>query len=216
MKGSSLRFVLAAVVIAATAILLQARSRNEVLPPRSSLSSLPMQIGPWIGQDIPIDQLTLDILGAGEFLSRDFNNSNERQPPIELFIAYFPSQKAGDTIHSPSHCLPGSGWVPTKREVVQLMRSDGSSFPANRYVVSKAGDRELVLYWYQAHDRIVASEYLSKYYLVTDSIRMNRSDGALVRLTTPMYTKELPEAAQARVMGFGAEFVPLLNNYIPR
>ncbi len=175
-----------------------------------------MQIGSWVSQDIPIDQQTLDILGAGEFVARDFDNSLDRQPPIELFIAYFPSQRAGDTIHSPSHCLPGAGWVPTKREVVQLPRSDGSLFPANRYVVSKAGDRQLVLYWYQAHDRIVASEYWSKYYLVADSIRMNRSDGALVRLITPMYTKESPDAAQARLLSLGSQIIPLLNNYIPR
>jgi EpsI family protein len=83
-------------------------------------------------------------------------------------------------------------------------------------VVSKAGDRELVIYWYQAHDRAVANEYWSKYYLVADSIRMNRSDGALVRMITPMYRKESPDAAQARLWGFGSQLIPQLNRYIPR
>ncbi len=216
MKDPLLRFVAAAALMGATALLLQARSRNEVFPLREPLTSLPAQFGSWVGEDFSIDQQTRDILGAGEFLLRDYTNSRETQPPVGLFIAYFPTQKTGDTIHSPSHCLPGAGWVPTQREIVQLSRPDGSSLPANRYVVSKAGDRELVIYWYQAHDRAVANEYWSKYYLVADSIRTNRSDGALVRMITPMYRKESPDAAQARLWGFGSQLIPQLNRYIPR
>jgi EpsI family protein len=83
-------------------------------------------------------------------------------------------------------------------------------------VVSKSGDRELVLYWFQAHGRAVASEYWAKYYLVSDSVRMNRSDGGLVRLLTPMLHGESPDAAQARLMKLGSQLVPLLDSYIPR
>ena len=216
MNASRVRFVVAAVLMAATALLLQARSRQEVFPARESLNSLPSQFGPWTGHDIDLDQKTLDILGAGEFLFRDYQETGNSQPPIGLFIAYFPSQRAGDTIHSPSHCLPGAGWVPTQKQVVQISRPDGSSFPANRYVISKAGERELVIYWYQAHNRALASEYWAKYYLVADSIRMNRSDGALVRLITPMFHGESPNAAQARVLDLGSQLVPILDHYIPR
>ncbi len=216
MKGSSLRFLLAAALMLAAALVLQAHSRNEVFPPRLPLSSLPLQIGGWTGQNYTLDQETLDILGPGEYLVRDYENTGAPQPPINLYIAYFPSQKTGDTIHSPSHCLPGAGWVPTLRQTVTLTRPDGSSFPVNRYVVSKAGDRQIVLYWFQAHGRAVASEYWAKYYLVADSIRMNRSDGALVRLMSPMYPRESRGAAQARVMKFGSQLIPLLDQYIPR
>lgn len=216
MKAWSLRFVIAAALMAATALVLQAHARGEFFPQRAPLGSLPQHVGGWVGQDFSIDQQTLDILGPGEFLLRDYENASEPQPPIGLFLAYFPTQKAGDTIHSPNHCLPGAGWVPTLRQVVQIARADGSSFPANRYVVSKAGDRELVLYWYQAHGRVVASEYWAKYYLVADSIRMNRSDGALVRLISPMYLGESPDAAQARVMKLGSQLLPILDGYIPR
>jgi EpsI family protein len=216
MKTSTLRFVVVALLLGATAFLMQARSDNEVFPPREPLNSLPDQFGPWVGQELVIDQQTLDILGAGEFIHRNFENPTQPQPWIDLLIAYFPSQRAGDTIHTPNHCLQGEGWVPIQRDVVQLPRPDGSTFPANRYVTSKTGDRELVLYWFQAHNRAVASEYTAKYYLVADSIRLNRSDGALVRLITPMYRHETPEAAQARVMGLGSQIIPQLNRYIPR
>jgi len=215
MNTGSLRFWIAAVLMLATALVLQAHSRSEYFPPRAPLSFLPLQINGWTGTDSVLDQQTLDILGPGEFLVRDYENASP-SPWINLYIAYFPTQKAGDTIHSPNHCLPGAGWVPTSREVVQITNPDGSSFPVNRYVVSKSGDRELVLYWFRAHGRAVASEYWAKYYLVSDSIRMNRSDGGLVRLLTPMLDGESPDAAQARVMKLGAQFLPLLDSYIPR
>ncbi len=224
MNAGSLRFGIAAVLMLATALVLQAHSRSEYFPPRASLSSLPLQIDGWKGTEEALDQQTLDILGPGEFLVRDYENASPSQPQpepqpepwINLYIAYFPTQKAGDTIHSPNHCLPGAGWVPTAREVVQIARPGGSSFPVNRYVVSKLGERQLVLYWFQAHGRTVASEYWAKYYLVSDSVRMNRSDGALVRLMTPMLDGESPDAAQARMMRLGSQLLPLLDSYIPR
>ena len=228
MKTGSLRFWIAAALMLATALALQIHSHSESFPPRAPLSSLPLEIGGWTGSDSALDQQTLEILGPGDFLARDYENASRTQsqpepqpepqskPWIDLFIAYFPSQKTGDTIHSPNHCLPGAGWVPTAREIVQLRRPNGSSFPVNRYVVAKSGKRQLVLYWYQAHGRAVASEYWAKYYLVSDSIRMNRSDGGLVRLMTPMIEGESADAAQARIMEIGSRLIPLLDSCIPR
>jgi EpsI family protein len=216
MNTGSLRFGISAVLMLATALVLQAHSRSELFPPRTPLSSLPSQIDGWTGTDSPLDQQTLDILGPGEFLVRDYENASQPQPSINLYIAYFPTQKTGDTIHSPNHCLPGAGWVPTSREIVRTTRPDGSSFPVNRYVVSKSGERQLVLYWFQAHGRAVASDFWAKYYLVSDSVRMNRSDGGLVRLMTPMLNGESPDAAEARTMKLGSRLIPLLDSYIPR
>jgi EpsI family protein len=216
MNAGRLRFGITAGLMLGTALLLQALSSNEYFPPRASLSSLPSQIDGWTGTDDPLDQQTLKILGPGEFLVRDYENASAPQPWINLYIAYFPTQRAGDTIHSPNHCLPGQGWIPISREVVQITRPDGSSFPANRYVGSKSGERQLVIYWFQAHGRVVADDYLAKYYLIADSVRLNRSDGALVRLMTPMLNGESADAAEARMMKLGSQFLPLLDNYIPR
>ena len=131
--------------------------------------------------------------GQGSMERRRKSYARETEPlPINLYVVYFPSQRAGDTIHSPDHCLPGAGWIPTSREVIRLTRPDSSSIPVNRYVVSQLGQRQLVLYWFQAHGRVVASEWQAKYYLIADSIRMNRSDGGMVRLITPMLDDESP------------------------
>jgi EpsI family protein len=99
---------------------------------------------------------------------------------------------------------------------ITLAFSGHSAFPANRYFIAKGGVRQLVVYWYWAHDRGVASEYWAKFYLVKDSIQMNRSDGSLVRITTAMGPGETPDAAQQRVLPFLSLVEPLLDQYIPK
>ncbi len=210
-----LRFGLAAGIIALTAIMLHARGRTEVFPPRLPLRSFPMQLGPWKGVDRPLEKEVLDVLGPGEFIVRDYYAENSAGP-MNLYIAYFPSQRTGDTIHSPKNCLPGAGWAPVESSRVDLDLPGHSPFPVNRYVIARAGARKLVLYWYWAHDRGVASEYWAKFYLVKDAIRMNRSDGALVRITTDMLAGETANAAEQRILPFGSAMLPLLDNYIPR
>ncbi len=211
-----LRFVLAAGFVALTAIFLQARGRVEIIPARLALSSFPVQLGDWSGKDIPLDTETLQVLGPGDFLVRRYLASGSNLPYVDLFVAYFPSQRTGDTIHSPKHCLPGAGWTPEHNDIVTLAMPGHAPFPVNRYVISRGGARDLVLYWYWAHDRGVASEYWAKYYLVKDAIFMNRSDGALVRIIVEMRPGETPDAAQQRVQPFLLEVVPILDNYIPR
>lgn len=211
-----LRFVLATGLILLTAILLQARRRNEIIPSRVPLSSFPAQLGNWRGNDIPLDKDTLAVLGPGDFLVRGYRDPDSDLPYVDLFLAYFPSQRTGDTIHSPKHCLPGAGWIAEENDRVTISLPGHSPFPANRYVVSKGGARRMVLYWYWAHDRGVASEYRAKFYLVKDAIRMNRSDGALVRIMVDMFPGETPDAAQQRLRPFTSAVVPLLDDYIPR
>lgn len=214
--SSRTRFVVTAILLATTALFLNARSRNEVFPPREPLSALPLQLGSWMGTSIPIQQDVLDVLGAGDFLLRVYRDQTVRQPYVDLFVAYFPSQRAGDTIHSPKNCLPGAGWAPIESGRIQVSLPGQAPFQANRYVIAKGNDRQLVLYWYWAHDRAVASEYWAKFYLVADSMRLNRSDGSLIRVTTPMLPNETATAAQDRLLGFSENVVPILTRYIPR
>jgi EpsI family protein len=213
---STLRFVVAALLIASAAIFLQAHTRSEVFPARLPLESFPHQLGAWISADVPLEKDVLDVLGNGDFLLRVYRNQQNPQPDIDIFLAYFPSQRAGDTIHSPKNCLPGAGWTPIQNSRVTLSLPGHAPFPANRYVIAKGDSRQLVLYWYWAHDRGVASEYWAKFYLVADSIKMNRSDGSLVRITTAMYPAETPDAAEQRLLPFADSVLPLLDSYIPR
>jgi EpsI family protein len=208
-----LRFSAVVVLLGATVGLLEARDRAEVTPARRGLSSFPEQIGAWQGRTLPITVNELEVLGPGDFLMRDYR-SPSAAAPINLYIAYFPSQRTGDTIHSPKNCLPGSGWTPLRSERLDIHNADGSTMSVNRYIVAKGLSRSLVLYWYQAHGRVTANEYIAKLRLVEDAIRMNRTDGSLVRIVVPFDQND--QAAQNAALAFVAQIQPILEQYIPR
>lgn len=125
---AGLRLLVSGAMIVRTALVLQARGRNEVFPQCLPLQSLPVRLGPWVATDIPMDKEVLDALGPGDFLLRVYQRRDDNQPPVDLFIAYFPSQRTGDTIHSPKHCLPGAGCRSTARVSGFLCR-DMPHFP---------------------------------------------------------------------------------------
>jgi EpsI family protein len=178
------------------------------------VTQYPLTVGPWQGQEVTILPEVLEILGKGEFTSRLYSR-NDNEPVVDFFLAYFPSQKTGDTIHSPKNCLPGAGWSPVESGHRQVRGGDGSLHTVNRYVIGKGLERQVVLYWYQAHGRIVASEYWAKIYLVADAIRMNRTDGALVRVITQVSrTEDLPQA-ERRVVEFAEASLRGLDSYVP-
>ena len=213
--GSHLRFSLAVALLGATALLLHARVKNEIIPARETFESFPLQLGAWEGNDVSIPPDVLAVLGPGDFLLRNYWNAT-KAPAVNLFVAYFPSQRAGDTIHSPKNCLPGGGWFPLESNKIQISLPGRSSFPVNRYLIALGNRRELVLYWYWAHNRAVASEEWAKFYLMADSIRLNRTDGSLIRVTTELRPQESTEAAQDRLLSLLRQAVPALDPYIPR
>jgi len=209
------RFAVAVILLAGTAIVLQARNGAENIPSRPPLGSFPRSLNGWHATDIALTQDVLDVLGPGDFLLRNYNDP-QKGGNVGLFIAYFPSQRAGDTIHSPKNCLPGAGWAPIQTGRITLNVPGHAPFEVNRYLIAKGEERQLVLYWYWAHDRAVASEYAAKFYLVADAIRMRRSDGALIRLSVPLQPGESEVEAERHLTAWAGNIVPLLNNYIPR
>jgi EpsI family protein len=197
--------------------------RSESVPPRAPLAGFPMLMDDWRGvQEPPFDASILKILGADEYLTRAYFLPN--RSGVGLYIGYYRSQRQGDTMHSPLNCLPGSGWEPVSQTYAHVPLAQGAtgSGPAeitiNRYVVQKGLDRQLVLYWYQAHGRVIASEYWSKFYLIKDAVRLNRTDGALVRVIAPVLG-DAPDA-EARAEQLGTAFIqtmfPRLPAYLPQ
>jgi EpsI family protein len=212
---SWVRFSALALLLAGTAALLHARNRIEILPPHSDLPNFPMRVGDWVGVDAPLSPDILRALGPGEFLSRVYQRSAS-EPYVALFIAYFPSQRQGDTIHSPKNCLPGSGWTPIDAARMPISVTGSGPILVNRYVIAKGLDKDMVLYWYQAHGRVTPSEYWAKIFLVADAVRENRSDGAMIRVITSILDGENEASAEDRVLKFSSQLVPILSAYIPQ
>jgi EpsI family protein len=210
----SFRFWSAILLLSATVVVLHARPNTDRNPPTEPLSLFPNNIGGWVGADQSIDQETLDVLGSGDFLSRIYTG-DESAPPVNLFLGYFPTQRTGQTIHSPKHCLPGSGWTFESSTYLTLNDLKGRPHRVGEYVIANGDERQFVIYWYEAHGRSVASEYAAKLYLVADAIRMNRTDGALLRVVTPVSPRDGIAGARARAEVFTARIAPLLPQFIP-
>ena len=196
---------------------LAARSNTpEVLPARQPLSALPLSLDQWQGRNLP--RFTEDIervLGADEYLNRFYVTSAGSE--VNLYAGYYYSQRAGDAIHSPLNCLPGAGWLPVVQDQATIaVPGRAEPITVNQFVIQKGLDRQLVLYWYQSHGRVIANEYWSKFYLVYDAARLNRSDAAMVRVIS--FIRPTPDG-EAVAIQQATEFVralfPKLPAYLP-
>jgi exosortase D (VPLPA-CTERM-specific) len=184
---------------------------HEAVALRESLAGLSMQLGEWRGKSAPkFDDKIIAQLGVDEYLSRFYYSPDRHQ--VHLYVGYYQSQRQADTIHSPKNCLPGAGWNPVKSSRVTIPVESGH-LEVNQYVIQKGLDKQVVLYWYQSHGRVIASEYWAKIYLVLDSIRMNRSDGALVRVVSPILDSET--SAEQQAVDFAKALFPPLNHHLP-
>ena len=208
------RYWVVVLLLALTAVLLNLRSDADRIPRSEPLDQLSKEIGPWVGRDMPIDQQTIATLGKGDFLSRAYTGPVNIHP-ITLFIGYFPTQRTGQTIHSPRNCLPGAGWSFDSSSYVSILAADGKSYDVGEYLISNGDARQFVIYWYQAHGRSIPNEYLAKLYMVTDAIRTNRTDGALVRVITTIMPYETLESAEDRAIHFTQQMAPYLPRFIP-
>jgi len=189
-------------------------SRGETPPSYTPLDRFPQQIGAWrMVQQGVMEQEVKDVLRADDYITREYAMSPTRG--AGLFVAFFKSQRAGQTPHSPKNCLPGSGWVWTVSDTIPVS-IPGRARPIliNRYLVSKGEDRSLVLYWYQSRDRVVASEYKAAAFVAWDAIRYNRTDTALVRVVVPVERGGESVATQTGVE-FIQAFFPALRKFLP-
>jgi EpsI family protein len=136
---------------------------------------------------------------------------------VSLFIGYFASQRTGQTMHSPQNCLPGAGWTfdSNMSKYTTIQDVNGKNFNVGEYVITNGDIKQFVIYWYQAHGRSIPNEYVAKGYMVTDAIRMNRTDGALIRVITQVLPSESLESAKARAVLFTQQMAPSLPRFIP-
>ena len=214
------RAVVLSVVLLIAAAAIGRASRSEPVPPRESFATFPMDIGEWRGESADrFDQRILTVLGVDDYLNRVYVAARGRT--VGLYVGFYRSQRQGDTIHSPLNCLPGAGWQPVKKQRVTIPVRDGRGgtrhVTVNRFTIQRGLDRQVVLYWYQSHGRVVASEYRGKVYTVLDAIRLNRTDAAMVRVVSPVDAPgDEPEAlAEKTVVGFAQALFPLLETYLP-
>lgn len=186
---------------------------------RDPLVLFPREMGGWIGG--PLRRLPAEteaVLKADDYLSIAYMNPS-RAEPVDLFIAYYRKQTGGAGIHSPEVCIPGGGWEMSRITSISVpvKLADGStqSMPVNRAVIQKGLERQLVYYWFEERGRHITSDYVAKAVTVFDGITRGRTDGALVRLITPIGAREPEAHAEARLRDFLTETVAVLPRFVP-
>jgi EpsI family protein len=160
-----------------------------------------------------MEQEFVDQLQFSDYAMVDFKNN--RGQIVNFYTAYYESQRKGKATHSPETCLPGAGWIFREAGATDIAVGSGKSMRINRAFIEKTGTKELTYYWFAQRGRILTSLYQVKIYSFWDALTKHRTDGALVRLITPVYERESVGDAETRLQGFTKAIVPVLKEYIP-
>jgi len=183
--------------------------RVEIKPARATFAQFPAHLGPWEGTFGQLADVYADQLKVDDYLQADYRDATGL--PVNVWIAYYDSQRKGQSVHSPKSCLPGGGWEFRTLDQRRIETSSGA-LTVNRAVIQNGGQRELMYYWFQQRGRIVTDEYLVKWYIFRDAIERHRTDGALVRVTIPISTLVSESSADREL----TQFVGTLRGELPR
>lgn len=191
-------------------------ARTEVIPARPTFASFPLRIGQWNGRESALDRMYIDALKFDDYVIADYVRAGERAP-INFYIAYYNSQRKGASAHSPRSCLPGGGWEMTEFGQSRLLDVSPSGPPlvVNRTIIAKGTNKQLVYYWFQQRGHDLTNEYHVKWMIFWDALTRNRTDGALVRLVTPVEPGEAVASADRRLTDFLRAVYPQVQTFVP-
>ncbi len=173
---------------------------------------LPIFINGWSGEDIKVDDKTLEILETDDVLMRDYKK--EGNPFIQLCIVYASNNRK--VSHPPEVCYKGSGWsLEEKIPVVFSIKSDEfPEFSANKLILEKGDQKQLVLYWYKCNSEYAINYYKQQINIVKSEIITGKSASGLIRISTPIVNND-EDVAMMRVQRFSLNMLPLITKYLP-
>ena len=192
-------------------LLLVSVQRQQAMPLRGSLESLPRQLGIYTGYDQKIAADEQAVAGMSDYVLRIFTTP-DTVSAFSVYVGYYEQQTQGRTIHSPRNCLPGAGWEAlSSRRQPLVIGSD--TVMVNRYELANKTARALVYYWYEGRGRVEASEYKVKWELLRDAALTGRSEEALVRIVVPLTERMTnPDSIAVSV---GQMLVPTVRKLLP-
>ncbi len=204
---------LASVVVVLGFVIGALNERDEIIPDRQIFAGFPLHIEDWQGRRDKIEKIYLDELKLDDYIIADYVDGSGRS--VNLYLAYYASQRSGSAAHSPKSCIPGGGWRIKSHDVIDVAVGSGQTQPVNRLLIQKGEYGQLVYYWFRQRGRIITNEYMVKWLLFWDSMNKGRTDGALVRLTTVVQPGEDLSRGESRLRAFMQQINPLLPEYIP-
>ncbi|HEX7628856.1 MAG TPA: EpsI family protein, partial [Candidatus Methylomirabilis sp.] len=207
--------VVAVVLLLATLLVFRSVEFREKVPVSRPLSEVPLSMGEWKGDRKAMEQIFLDTLKLTDYSIVDYRDSKGKE--VNVYVAYNDRQTKGESSHSPDTCLPGSGWEFHDSGTVVLpgTGSGGQPMRVKRALMEKNGVRQLAYYWFPQRGRILTNMFQLKAYAFWDALTRRRTDGALVRLITPVYGNEQLTDAETRLQTFTRDLVPVLDRFLP-
>jgi exosortase D (VPLPA-CTERM-specific) len=209
-------FVVAVILLGATLAISHTVDFREKIPTKKNLEQFPLKIGEWTAdRRQAMAQKFIDVLDFSEYVIINYQNLDEKK--INFYVAYYESQRKGESIHSPATCLPGSGWSFDQSGTMKITGVPGinETYEVNRAVMQSGRNRQVTYYWFPVRGRILYNAYQLKIYNFWDSLTQQRTDGALVRLITSVYEDENLEDAEERLQSFVRDVAPVLEEYLP-
>ena len=212
-RGRKIALVAAAGLLLVTLSISRGVEFREKIPLAQALSHFPLTVGSWQGERLEMADKFIEALDLSDYFIIDYQNSSGWQ--INFYTAYYESQRKGESIHSPASCLIGSGWVFKEAGEKALEIPGYGGITVNRAFMLKSGMRQLSYYWFPQRGRNLTNAYQLKIYVFWDALTKQRTDGALVRLITPVGEFEKVEDADRRLQSFMSQALPLLDQYLP-
>ena len=191
------------------------KQRPEVIPDRRVLAEFPLVLGEWYGSTNRLEQIYIDTLKFDDYLMADYRRPDGSV--VNFYVAYYASQRKGESAHSPRSCIPGGGWEIKSHEekTIDIGSGGGKPLVVNRLLIRKGDYSQLVYYWFAGRGRDITDEYLVKWYIFLDSLTRGRTDGALVRLTAMVKPGEKIEDVDARMSEFAKLIEGPLGEFVP-
>ena len=210
------KFIVSITILATSFAAVTMIDFREKTPISRPLAGLPLAIGDWHGSSTTMEKMYLDTLQLSDYAIINYRNNTGKQ--INFYTAYYASQTKGESIHTPATCLPGSGWTFTESGLAAVpiaSREGKRTIRVNRAFMEKDGQRQLIYYWFPQRGRVPENLFELKFYVFWDAITRQRTDGALVRVISPVSTSEPVEDAEKRVLSFVQQTVPILDEFLP-
>ena len=209
-------FIVSSVVIGALAAFsVFTPERVETIPARTSFAEFPTQLDSYSGHRSVMEAVYMDALKLDDYLLSDYRGVSGQ--PINVYVAWYNSQRGGQSTHSPRTCLPGGGWRIASLQTVDVpnVQMGNAALRVNRVLIENGNSRQLVYYWFQQRGRVVTNEYMVKWFLFWDALTRQRTDGALVRLIVAIPDHQSIEQAESELQSFVRLLSPRLEAYVP-
>jgi exosortase D (VPLPA-CTERM-specific) len=208
------QFLVAVLLLGATLAVSQGVEFREKVPAARPFAEFPLQVGEWGGRRDVLEEKFIGALHFSDYVLADYVNGGRA---VNFYTAYYESQAKGESIHSPETCLRGGGWEFKNAGGVTLAfkSRDGRPMRVNRAFMQKGPYKQIAYFWFPVRDRVLTNVWELKWFNFVDALTRQRTDGALVRLVTPVYPGEGVEEADRRLLAFTKEIVPVLNDFLP-